>query len=182
MSVYIFQQSHTSLEIIGLDEAKKHLKVDFTDEDDLITDMIQAAIEHAENYTGTSIAEAKYEVRFDEFINDYEFKLSPVQSIESVGYTDENGDAKLLADYELLPVDKFASIIHYTDSDNLPAIKEGSRIKVNLTTGYADGKTPKAIRNAIKLIIWNLYEVRQDGVFKFPTRAENILAKYRFYY
>jgi len=182
MSVYIFKQPHTAPEIISLDEAKKHLKVDFTDDDTLISDMILAAVEHAENYTGTDISEAEYEVHFDEFIQDYELKLSPVQSIQSITYTPESGGDQTISEMELLPVDKFASKIHYTDVDNLPAIKEGTRIKVSILTGYADGKTPKAIRNAIKLIIGNLYEVRQDGVFKFPTRAENLLSKYRFYY
>lgn len=182
MAIYIFKQTHTSPEIISLADAKLHLKVDVTDDDDLITDLIDAAIEAAENYTGALVNESKYEIRFDEFVNDHEFKLSPVQSIESVSYTDDNDATQTVTDVELLPVDKYGSIIHFTDFDNIPTIKEGTRIKVNITCGYALGKVPKAIQSAIKLIIGNLYENREDKVHKLPTRSESLLRKYRFYY
>ena len=184
MATYIFKQAHPSPDIITLDQAKDHLKVDVTDDDAMITDMIQAAIEACEDYTGSVINEAKYEIRFDNFIDNYEFKLSPIYEIVSIGYTDEAGTTQPLLpiNYELLPVDKFGTIIHYTDVDNLPTIKAGTRIIVNITAGYADGKTPKAIQSAIKLIIGDLYENRQDKVHKLPTRSMSLLRKYRFYY
>ena len=146
--------------------------------------MIEAAIEHAENYTGTVINEAKYEVHFDDYVQDYEFTITPIQEINAVGYDDGTGTEQPLTEsmYELLPVDKFAYKLHFTDVAALPQFTSGTRVKAYITAGYPDGEVPKAIRNAIKLILGNLYEVRQDGMWKMPTRAENLLAKYRFYY
>lgn len=187
MSIYIFPVAHpTAPEIISLSAAKLHLKVDTTDDDTLITDLIQAAIESAENYTGISINEAKFEVKSDCFINDHEFKVSPVQSITSVKYLDEDGNEQTLATakYELLPIDKYVQKIQYPDFDELPTVKEDSSkaVVVALTTGYADGKVPKAIQSAIKLIIGDLYENRQDRADKLPKRSESLLRKYRLYY
>jgi len=182
MSVYIFKQAHPSPEILSLTDAKEHLKVDVTDDDAMIIDMIQAAIEACENYTGSVINESKYEIRFDGFIDKYEFKLSPVQSIDEVGYQDDADNPQTITDVELLPVDKFGSIIHYTNFNNIPTQKEGTRVIVKITAGYADGKTPKAIISAIKLIIGDLYDNRQDKVHKLPTRSMSLLRKYRFYY
>ena len=186
MAVYIFPVTHTAPEVISLVTAKLQLKVDFDDDDTLITSYIDAAIENCENYTGTCINEAKFAFKFSEFTNDFVFKISPIQSIDSIKYFDEAGDEQILETekYELLPVDKFTHKVHFIDQDTLPQVAENksNAVVIEVTSGYADGKVPKAIKSAALLVLTDLYENREDRVHKMPTRSEALLRKYRFYY
>ena len=187
MSIYIFPKTHTAPEIISLEKAKEHLRIeaDFVDEDVLIQDYIQAAINAAENYIATSINEAKFEVHSDSFINFYDFKVTPVQAISSVKYLDEAGDLQTLevGKYELLPVDQYTSRIRYTDLDTLPLLDDNSTkaVQIEVLTGYATGTVPKAIQSAVLLILTDLYENREDRVNNLPTRSQSLLRSYRIY-
>lgn len=187
MAIYIFPKSHTAPEIISVAKAKEHLKIEsaFIDDDGLIADYIQAAIGAAENYTATSINEAKFEVHSSAFIDGYEFKVSPVQAITSVTYLDSS-DAEQTLDtdeYELLPVDPYVSKIRFIEEDSLPSVAENSSkaVQIAITTGFALGTVPKAIQSAILLILSDLYENREDRVNNLPTRSQALLRKYRMY-
>lgn len=187
MAVYIFPKSHIGTEVISLARAKEHLKLDagVSAEDDLISDYIQAAVLAAENYTNTNIIEAKFEIKSNAFIADFEIPLSPVRSIESIKYKDENGDDQTLvtAKYELLPADKYIHQVHYPDFSDLPGVKDNTStaVVIAITTGYAATKVPKPIQSAILLILGDLYENRQDRAHGLPTRSKNLLNKYRFH-
>ena len=187
MAIYISKDTDqgTPPEIIGLTEAKNHLKVDFDDDNDLITGFIGSAIEDAENYTGTNIKEAKYTILAGGWIQNMEIHLSPVQSIETVKYYDDNNDIQTLdaLKYKILQKDKFCSIVYFTDPDNLPDVYEkADTIEIKLTTGYADGKTPFSVMAAIKLILGDLYENREDRPHGLPSRARALLRQFRFFY
>ena len=185
MAIYYFPISHTAPEIISTAKAKEHLKIeaDFVADDNLIDDYVQAAIGAAENYIGASINEAKFEVHSAEFIDFYEFKVSPVQLISAVVYIDEDDQVQTLEaeKYELLPVDGYTSKIRYI-SELPEVIADSSKaVQIALTTGYAVGKVPQAIQSAILLTLTDLYENREDRVNNLPTRSQSLLRKYRIY-
>lgn len=187
MAIYISKDTDqgTPPEIIDLAAAKNHLKIDFTDDDTIIPGFIDSAIEEAENFTGTNIKAAKYTIKFNGWIQNMELKLSPVQSIESIKYYDDNDTIQILdaADYQLLQMDKLTTVINYHDADDLPDVYEkAAAIEIKLTTGYAEGKTPFSIKAAILLILGDLYENREDKPHGLPSRSKALLRPYRFYY
>ena len=184
MAQYYIPQETTSPEIISLDLAKAHLKVDFDTDDELIMEYIKAAIDEAERYTQTDLKEQDYEVQFDEWVNYYQFKVGPVQAISAITYTPEVGAEQTIpeADYAVLPADKYAHVLEFIDFDELPTIKEKTKIKISLTCGYASGKVPAAIKSALLLLIANFYENREDKVHNLPSRVQSLLRPYRFYY
>ena len=73
-------------------EAKLHLRVDHTSDDTLITALIVAAREHVENYLGGSLVQQTRAVYLSSWPY-FPFRLpcGPVQSIDSVKYTDSDG-------------------------------------------------------------------------------------------
>lgn len=186
MAVYYYSQIHTFQPLITLVEAKAQLKLesDYTFEDDLIEMYINAAIINCENYTGTSLNEAKFLVKTtSQFQNCLKLTVSPVNTIDSIKYKDEAGDAQTLdaEKYELRPVDKFQSEIYFNDFENLPTVTEGT-IEIAITTGYTPTTIPLPIKQAAMLTIGSFYENRQDSVEDLPKASTNLLRPYRFYY
>lgn len=187
MGTYYSEAIHTQPEVLSLDQAKKQLKVEDlgTFDDTIIQDCIDSAIEESEHYTNTAIHERKFVINSDCFTQDFEFRVQPLQTVDSIKYLDEDGVEQTLdsALYELLPIDKYAKIIHYKDWDNIPAIKEldNSAVVINVTCGYADGTVPKAMQQAIKLKLTDNYNFRGDREQKKNTAADRKLEPFKFY-
>ena len=187
MKAYYTELEHTSPTIITLDQAKKQLKMEDlgTFDDDIIQDCIDAAIDEAENYCNTSIKQRKYKVQIASWEDNFEFKKQKVTAIDSVTYKDTSGNDQTLAasNYQLLPIDSYASIIQFLDFNNLPEVQEdnATAITINFTVGYADGKIPAAIRAAINLLITDNYEYRGDRERKENLSSRVKLEPYKYY-
>jgi len=185
MATYYIKQTHIAETLISKTEAKAQLKLetDYVLEDDLIEMYINAAIVDCENYTNTSINEAKFKIKTTKFENNFKLNVSPVQTIDSIKYKDPAGEVQTLAadKYELRPYDKYQSEIYFTDFDNIPTITEGT-VEIEITTGYKAATLPMAIKQAAMLTIGNFYENRQDSVEALPKASTNLLRSYRFYY
>lgn len=187
MKAYYTELEHTSPTIITLDQAKKQLKMEDlgTFDDDIIQDCIDAAIDEAENYCNTSIKQRKYKVQIDSWSDNFEFKKQKVTEIDSVTYKDTSGNTQTLdaSSYQLLPIDSYASVMQFTDFNNLPEVQEDNTtaITINFTVGYADGKTPKAIQQAIKLLLTDNYEYRGDREKKENLASRIKLEPYKYY-
>ena len=73
-------------EPVTLIEMKTHLRVDHSDEDDLIGNLIQAAREHVENETQTAMVERVYRADLPDFWSALRLPLRPLQEIVRVKY------------------------------------------------------------------------------------------------
>lgn len=90
---------------VALDLVKEHLRVDGTDEDNLITLYIKAATARAENITGRALITQTLEQRFSGCAGEADLTRWPVQSVVSVtsvgvdvtGYTALVGDNAMLS-------------------------------------------------------------------------------------
>ena len=144
-------------EPITLAEAKGYLRVDATSEDDLITELITAAREWAENYTGKAFGAKTYTVLFSELLSD-EYRLNlpypPHATITSVNAVDREGTKTLLVentDYYVSGAVK-ASIDIYG--------KNEAAYEVVYTTS-ADAMTAN-VKQAMLKVIADMYENRQN--------------------
>lgn len=188
MFAYYTPLTHTSPEIITLEQAKKQLKMEDlgTFDDDLIQDCIDAAIDEAENYCNTAIRQVKYKVQMASWVNNFEFEKQKVAAIDQITYKDEAGDDQTLPEtsYQLLPKDKYASIIQFTDVNSLPKLQDNNStaVSINITIGYPDSVgVPKAITQAIKLLITDNYEYRGDREKPLNTASRVKLEAYKYY-
>src|SRR5574343_985939 len=89
---------------VTLAEAKLHCRVDGTDEDALITSLITAATETAEQQlAGRVLMQQTWELTLDAFPGVFELTRVPVQSITSLKYYDTAGVQQTMAgaDYTL---------------------------------------------------------------------------------
>jgi uncharacterized phiE125 gp8 family phage protein len=169
-------------EPVSLAEAKLHLRVDFNDDDLLITALISAARQAAETLTGRQLVTARWKYILDSFPGPSlmgvpagrPFTLpghailipkAPVQSIVSIEYLDMNSTtltmpatnyAMDLACEPARITPRFGQIWPI----NLPQI--GS-VWVTFDAGYGDAtQVPEGIKSWIKLRVGSLYQNREE--------------------
>jgi hypothetical protein len=196
MAFYI-PVAYTSPEVLSLDAAKKQLKMEDlgTFDDDIIEDCIDAAIDEAESYTNSNIRERKYIVKSAEWLaQDFEFRKQIVTAVTKVTYQPLDGsatveliDAGLTAFLEVLPIDKYAGIIHYKNIDalsDLPDVAENKTdaVTFEITVGYAINQVPKGLLQGIKLLMHENYNIRNNIETKgYQTAANRKLEAYKYY-
>ena len=184
--------SQPASEPVSLEEAKLHLKVDYTTDDNLITDLIASARAYAEEYTNTKFFTQTVEEVFDCFpISDstaLELLFSPIQSVSSVTYIDMSGTntAWDSANYSTDTFTKPARILP-AYGQTWPSTRDTlNAVKVTYLTGYsAVSDIPKPIKQAILLLIGEHYEKRQNdpqSPFTYKSSAaQHLLDRYRMH-
>lgn len=149
----------TALDLISLEEAKIFLRVDFTDDDSLITDLIYSAVETVENKTNQRLYQREITVKTYEDVTIYD---EPLNSI--VGVVDEDDAA---VDYTT----------HYGFNTDV-FFDECEKLKtLTLDVGYATDACPVSLKLACKAIIDYKYNNRQAT--DIPEAVEVELANYR---
>jgi len=165
-----------TVEPVTLAEAKAHLKVTYTNEDSLITAMIQAAREEAENYTQLAFVEQTIEESFDRFPsacpNNFFSSLwlsrSPLYDTASlvIKYQDTDNAEQTLATSKYDIDDKVKpGCITPAYNESWPST---ANVKNSVTVTYKAGfgttaaDVPQTIKQAMLLMIGNWYEKRSD--------------------
>src|SRR5205085_7972655 len=84
-------------EPVSLDEAKEHLRVTSTDQDNLIRHLISAARIYCENKLGQPIVTQTWDLKLDGFPCDaIRVPRPPLQSVTSITYLDSGGSLQTL--------------------------------------------------------------------------------------
>ena len=169
-------------EIVTLAKAKKQIRVEasFVEEDDLIQSYIDAAIGMSENYISGHIVEKIMIMKLNSFDNPIVFEAFPIQGIENINYFPLNGTDALLmpsANYDLISVNPKVSKISFK---TVPETQERfDAVTVSVKLGFADGKTPKPVIQAILLQIADMYDRREDRSEILSTAAMSLLRPYK---
>lgn len=174
-------------EPVTLAEAKLHLRIDTPDDDTLITALIAAAREFAENSTRRAIVKSRFRLGLDRFPRlrpgtrlwdggcfsasvsyreglEIHLPMSPCLAVETISYIATDGSSKNLApsDYKLDAVSEPARI-GPAFGKTWPATRaEISAVEVIFTAGYEPGTVPEGIKSWMKLRIGALYENREE--------------------
>ena len=183
--IYSKVTTEPSIEPITLTEAKVHLKVDHTDEDSLITILIQGSRETIEQRTNRSLITQTRTIKLDYFPWSQTICLpdGPLISVTSVKYYDEN-----------LTFQTFSSSDYWVDTNsNIPRVivKDSwpgtyampNAVEIIYSAGYgASGSyVPKALKQAMYLIIGHLYENREqvgDIRYDLPFGVDHLISPY----
>jgi len=168
---------------VDIDEAKAHLRVTESAEDDLIESMLWAAQDMAEQATGRALMTQTWELKQDAFDNQMVLTRVPVQSITSVNYLNESGNLIVLDPlaYDLYNADDYgyASLLPVYETQ-WPATRiQPEAVVVRYVAGYANAAAvPQAIKAWIKLQVSSLYENRESE--SYSSRAVSTTVKMSF--
>jgi uncharacterized phiE125 gp8 family phage protein len=153
-------------------EAKSHLRVDITDDNDYIDSLVTVARLYCENYTRRALAEKTIELIMDKFpdCKDYfELPYALVSSVTHIKYKNSDGDestwdtANYIVDNDVVPARiSLAYNVSYPTFTEYPV----SAVRVRYVCGYNDSIViPKPIKQAMLLLIGHWYENREATAF-----------------
>lgn len=177
-------------EPVSLSEAKTHCRVDVGDDDAYITALITVARDQAEKITRRALITQTWDLVLDKFppsTHAISIPFAPLASVTSIIYADSNGDSQT-----------WSSSLYTVDSSNEPGAvvpaygqyypatrSHINSITVKFIAGYGDATAvPKAIKQAILMMIGHFYERRETTiigapVLEVPQTAEYLLWPYR---
>jgi len=176
-------------EPITLAEAKNFLRVDHSDDDDLINALITAARSMCEEYTRRILVTTTIDEYFDQFPKNHwdghsnilYLSRGPVASISSVKYVDEIGSEQSIS-----------SSLYVTDTISEPARIQSTdgwttgagvinQLIVRYVVGTDVSAIPKPLIQGMMLVSSDLYDQRNDRVRQLPTASEYLWNPYRIF-
>ena len=168
---------------ITLAEAKAHLRVTDTTEDLLISAMIIAASETAEQITGRAIMPQTWELTLDAFPAEFALTRVPALSVVSLKYINEAGVLTTMSptDYVLDNYDDFGfAKVELAWGFDWPIARDTTNaVTLRFTAGYADAAAvPESIKAWIKLTVSTMYENREAEAYS--SRAVSATVKMSF--
>ena len=175
-----------SAEAISLTEAKAHLRVSVSSEDDLINDLIVAARQWTERYCRRAFLTQTWELYLDCFPDDeILLEKSPVSSVTSVKYYDEDNSLQTFANTKYI-VDTAGKPgrIGLTPDESWPSTaKRINAVIVEFISGDANAATFEEqympIKQAMLIFIEHNYDNRgDDGRPVMPKAMEDMLNAY----
>jgi uncharacterized phiE125 gp8 family phage protein len=185
-------------DILTVADAKLHMRVDFSDDDELIESYIATAIQNIDGrdgWLGRAIGNQTWELRLAEFCgNEIKVPLPPLIAIESVKYYDTNDALQTLStdDYEVVGVGGFGKArVVLKSGKKWPGIaKRAENVLVRFRAGYTSDDSPPVstvpapILTAIKRQVATMYENREAivvnaTVAKLPGAVEGLLMPLR---
>jgi len=153
-----------TIEPLTLTEAKNHLRVDITDDDTYITNLIVAARLAAENYTGRAFITQTWDLFIDKFPTSgafIEIPKPPLQSVTTVKYTDADGNQQTLASsVYTVDTNKEMGTVTLAYNQSWPTIRAvPNAVEIRFIAGYgATASTvPEGIKHAMRMLIGHLY-------------------------
>ncbi len=190
--------SYPTVEPLTLEEAKNHLNIDleYVDDDCVIESNISAARTYCEQYLGYPIIRTAYTWRFNTFGSaELEMPVGKVISIDSITYIDttQSPNLQTLAT-SVYDLDDGVNppVLYLQYGQSWPNVRGGRNdITVTFTSGFEDSgasprdfddQMPDAIKSAMKLVIGELYLIREattDIQTYKNEAAERLLDFYR---
>jgi uncharacterized phiE125 gp8 family phage protein len=174
-----------TVEPITVAEAKIHLKVDGSDEDAYIRALIEAARTWVERHIDAALMPQTIEESWDCLPTDSAEKIMlrvwPVREIISVVYIDSVGvpatwlPINYVVNPRTVPVELAAAA-----GKTWPTVRDqAGAVVITYLAGHASAaQVPAPIKQAILLIVGELYEKREDSIKQLPTASERLLMTY----
>ena len=176
-----------TVEPLTVAEAKAHLRVDHTTDDTLIESLIKAARATAEKFQGRGYLNQTYKLYLDYFpaAGYIELPYAPLSSVTSVVYEDENSDTQTWASSNYQVDTKMEpGRIWLAPGITWPRVEPDriNAVTITYVVGYGatSASVPENIRHAIRLILSDLYNHRENTVVgqtanEIPFSAQHLL-------
>lgn len=170
-------------EPLTLAEAKSHLRITHSSEDDYITSLIKASRLQVERDAWRAIVRGSRVVTLRDFPPGSEpiyLPAPPLVSVESIEYIDANGDDREVSDFRIDATHEPGLIVP-AYGESWPETPSCIRsVAITFTAGYADGEVPEDMRHVIRLKLSELYEGRSPAVSERRTTYDRMLELIRF--
>ena len=176
-----------AVEPVTLAGAKSHLRVDNTDEDVIVSELIVAARQYLEQICGLRLITQSWRQYEDWWPSSHilNLDLRPVKSVQAITIYDADGAPSVIlsADYQVDIVSQTARI-HMPGGVSTSQVMNG--IEVDFTVGFGDTgvDVPDTLKRAILLLVAHWYEFRgaispQEQPVSIPSGFESLIASFK---
>ena len=180
--------TNPTTKVVSVTDVKSHLRIDTSDEDTLLGLYIDAATEMAENFCGRHFITHDYKLYFDSVtsVASLVYPDCALDGVNPVNWMDNDTDSQFFSTKAHIDAASNPSIV-YLNSDFPSVTLKSDKSNVfwfNFSTGFgsASADIPEAIKQAIKLIVADMYYFREDRKRTFPMTSEILLQPYKCYY
>lgn len=180
--------TNPTTKVVSVADVKSHLRIDTSDEDTLLGLYIDAATEMAENFCGRHFIKHEYRLYFDSVtsVASLVYPDCTLDVINPVKWIDNDSDSQFASTKAHIDAYSNPSIV-YLDYDFPSVTLKSDKSNVfwfDFGTGIGSASTdiPEAIKQAIKLIVADMYYFREDRKRTFPMTSEILLQPYKCYY
>ena len=169
-------------------EAKPHLTVDTDADDTYIDNLVSAATESAQIFTNRYFINTTITQHGDTWSDIATLFKSKVSSITHIKYFDsDNTEQTLATSVWLSDINHQPARIGLKPNQSFPSLADRiNAVNCKYVVGYgsAASDVPEGIREAVLLIVGNLYENRQEVVVgriatELPKSAQYLLEQYK---
>ncbi len=176
--------------VVSVDDIKAQLRIDSSDENDLLGYYIDAATDMAENYCNRHFITHQYKLYFNEKVDKASLifpncTLEEAGSNKPVNWVDENGAAQS-SDKAYIDAFSNPSLVYLSSDFPNTTLKDNAAntfyFWFNTGYGSASSDVPEAIKQAIKLIVADMYYFREDRKRQFPMASQILLQPYKCYH
>lgn len=151
---------------VTLARLKLHLRITHSEEDDLLTDYLKAAVGIVESLTWRALLTQTLRVTLDEFPGTMGTIWLPrprVQSITSIMYLDDNGDEQEWIDYRLDTSSEPARLVPDEEFIWPATLGCPGAVTITYVAGWeAASNVPSELVAAVLIAAATLYEHRED--------------------
>jgi uncharacterized phiE125 gp8 family phage protein len=180
--------STPALEPVSLVEAKRHLRVSGTEDDDYITSLISVARRAAEDRTERTFITTTWKLTLDKFPESIILPMPPIIAISSVIYTNTSNQAVALSNTDwFLDADSEPGWLVPAVNKAWPETLGINSVAVTYTAGYGAtaNAVPTPIRQWILLAVGDMYDQFRSLSAEKPVVpqhfADALLDPYRFF-
>lgn len=181
-----------AVDLVTLAEAKKHCRVDDSDNDEFITGLIAAATSWLDGYAGVlgrALINQTWRIDLCRWPScGIRLPLAPVSAITAISYRDTDNVSQALgsANYSLLE-DALSPYVGWAHDAELPSLySRDDAVSVYFVAGYgATADTvPAAIRVAANMLIAHFHENRETSIVgttaqTLPFGVDALIAPFR---
>lgn len=166
--------------LISLEEAKKWLNVTGTQDDQLITSLINSSVAYAETYLNRTVGQNTYVMSMDSFSDRIYLMRPPVSTITRIEYLDTEGISKDFA-LENVRWNTDEAVLYLRSGKKWPELfDEPYAVKIYYScNGMFQANDADDILDAIKMTISFHYDFRDDVSSRWRRASDNILAPHR---
>lgn len=152
-------------------EAKDYLRLGYSEQDELVVELVDAATRYAESYLGFFLVERDHMEYRECFGSRMEIK-GYVEAIRTIQYFDTDGVLQTIdgSDYTLIPgrLGVVAPLEVWPQTADRP-----DAVQIIYRAGYYT--CPADIRQAVRLLVSEWYDNRENAVRRYPTAAIRLL-------
>lgn len=157
--------------VLSLEEAKRHLRVEHGDEDELILGLVEAAQDYLRLHADRSVVPTDYQMDLCEFPAESEVIVLPYSPVRSVlvRYYPTTGSLTTFTSYRLIHRSDATSEVHLNDGVSWPSTATRPDAAQVLYTAGPEVIPPLA-KHAVRLLVGHWYESR-EGVSERTSKA-----------